>query len=338
MAGGSTINALTAMNLMPHLIYAIDPNPEEFTRLAFQTAYNVPLIFGCRLEPGVFNSHAGPIGYLTTGTGGTLEQWMEEKLGIEDYQILKGLGEEALSITTIAFMTAIYFGCNPIILAGVDLAYDAGKRYSAGVISDLHCTLEEKSKKSGEAIWKEKELTTLTKWIMERDVLDEVCTHHPDTTFLKASSKGLPFKNIPYDSNWYKNLGPSRDIRNEIFSHVMDTPLPVQSTNVEDSLSLFFTSMQTCKTLIAETIQELISLYPNIEGRESTQKSTILEMDLEEEIAFQTSLKQSVYALTFQVKRDHRPSNLPRNLYIIKLEVYKRLQAIIEQYLLLIAN
>ncbi len=332
LAGGSAIAALSAMNITPHLLYAIDPNPEEFTRLAFHTAYNVPLIFGCRLEPDVFYSHAGPVGYLTTGTGGAIEKWMEDKLGIEDYQVLKGLGEEALSITTIAFMNAIYFGCNPIILAGVDLSFDTGKRYSTGVISDLHCSLEEKTDQSGDTVWAEDGLATMTKWFMERDVLDAVCEEHQERVFLKASSKGLSFKNIPFDPNWYL-LKDNRDIRGEVFRNVMDTPLNINQADIDDALNIFFKSMGDCKIIVNEIVNELVKLYPNMEGRESTQKSTILEMDLEDEIAFQTVLKSAIYALTFHVKRDHRPSNLPRNLYLIKLNVYKRLQAIIDQYL-----
>ncbi len=333
LAGGSTITALSASGIKPHLLYAIDPNPEEFTRLAFHTAYDVPLLFGCRLEPNVFYSHSGPIGYFVTGTGGALEEWMEEKLRIKDYEVLKGLGEEALSVTTVAFMTAIYLGCNPIILAGVDLAYKEGKRYAEGVISDLQCALEEKPKKAGEAVWREDGLATLTKWVMERKVLDDVCDLYPDRTFLKANRGGLEFKNIPFEPNLFSEMKCSNDLRSRIHDLVMNSPLEVTSFDVEHALDRFFTSMRKCKEILSQIILELKAIYPNLEGKEISQKNRILEMDLEEEEAFKIALKQVVYALTFKLQKKYAPLDEMRNLYLTKLDLYNQLQAIIDEYL-----
>ncbi len=333
LAGGSTITALSANGIKPHLIYAIDPNPEEFTRLAFHTAYDVPLLFGCRVEPNIFYSHSGPIGYFVTNTGGSLEEWMEKKLGIKDYEVLKGLGEEALSVTTAAFMTAIYLGCNPIILAGVDLAYKEGKRYTEGVISDLQCSLEEKPKKAGEAVWEKSGLATLTKWVMERKVLEDVCDLYPDRTFLKATRSGLEFKNIPFEPNVFSEIKHSIDLRSRIHELVMHSPLRVTPLDVESALDCFFTSMKNCKEIVSQIVLELKAFYPNLEGKEISQKNRIFEMDLEEEEAFQLALKQVVYALTFKLQKKYAPLNEMRNLYLIKLDLYSRLQAIIDEYL-----
>ncbi len=307
-AGGSTITALTNLGIKPHLLYAIDPNREEFTRLCFHTAYDVPLVFGCRVEPNIFYAHAGPIGYLSTGTGGRLEKWLEGELGIQDRAVLKGLGEEALSVTTIAFMSALYFGCNPIILAGVDLAYDQGRRYAGGVEFENVV-----SKKVGDLVLEEEGITTMTKWLMERDVLDDVCKLYPDRKFIKATSKGLPFKNIPFDPDWHK-LTETFDLRGKIHDLVMQAPLNV---NLEGQLLKFFESLKRCKTLIEKLL--------------IATTTTLLELDLEDEIAFQIALKPAFYALTFHVRRKKRGASDDD----IQKELYRHLQAIIEQYLIL---
>ncbi len=309
MAAGSAITALGANGIVPDLLFAIDPNPEEFTRLAFHTAYDTPLIFGCRLEPNVFYTHSGPIGYLVTGTGGLLEKWMEELLGIRDYEILKGLGEEALSVTAIALMTAIYLGCNPIIFAGVDLSYESGKRYAKGVMSDLHCTLEESPERAGDVIWKENELLTLTKWKMERDVFDAVAAQYHDRRFIKASAKGLPFTNIPFDPNWSQHS--TKVSKQEIEELVRGTSLGVKDQDVKDAISLFFASMERCKKIVSELI---------------ISKTVLLEMELEEEVAYQIALKPVVYALSFDVRKGFKDAEAER-------EVYRRLQPIIDHYL-----
>lgn len=334
LAGGSTITALSENGIKPHLLYAIDPNPEEFTRLAFHTAYDAPLLFGCRLEPNVLYSHIGPVGYFVTGTGGSLEEWMEKKLGIKEYEVLKGLGQEALSVTTVAFMTAIYLGCNPIILAGVDLAYKEGKRYTDGVISDLHCALEEKPKKAGEALWKEEGgVSTLTKWVMERKVLDDVCELYKERSFIKATRGGLAFKNILFEPNVLQEIEESSDLRSKIHELVMNHPLNVSSSSVEEALGSFLKSMMRCREIVCEIILDLKSIYPNLEGKEMSQKNRILEMDLEEEEAFQISLKQVVYALTFKLQKKYAPMQEARNLYLTKLDLYHQIQPIIEEYL-----
>jgi len=317
-AGGSAIPALTSLGIIPHLLFAIDPNPEEFTRLAFHSAYNTPLIFGCRLEPNVFYAHAGPIGYLPTGTGGPLEEWMEERLGIHDYKVLEGLGEEALSVTAITFMSAVYLGCNPIILAGVDLSYDDGKRYSDGVISDLQCQMEECPKKASESLWRDGDVDTITKWLMERDVLDEVAKNNQDKIFLKASAKGLSFENIFTSQDFDQNISGGINLREKIESLILSTSLKVDGNAVEANLEIFFQSIKKC--------QEIVTKF---ESADQITMQAILEMDLEEELAYQIALKQAVYALTFQVRREYRTSEF----HLIKKAVFKRVQWIIDEYL-----
>jgi len=333
LAGGSTITALSENQIKPHLLYAIDPNPEEFTRLAFHTAYDVPLLFGCRVEPNVLYSHVGPIGHFVTGTGGKLEEWVEKKLGLKDHQVLKGLGQEALSVTTVAFMTAIYLGCDPIIFAGVDLAYSEGKRYAGGVISDLHCALEEKPEKAGETLWQEEGLSTLTKWVMERKVIDDVCDLYPEKTFIKATSGGLTFKNILFRPNVLAEIKKVFDLRSRIHELALNFPLNTTSSEIEGALDHFFKSMRRCKEIVSEIVKELKSFYPNLEEKEISQKNKILEMDLEEEEAFEIALKQVVYSLTFKLQKKYAPLQERRNFYLMKCELYYQLQPIIEEYL-----
>ena len=80
LAGGSAIAALKTIK--PHLLFAIDPNEEEYRRLATHPHKEVPLVFGSRLERRVLAEHKGPRGYLVTGTGGYLESWLEQEAGI----------------------------------------------------------------------------------------------------------------------------------------------------------------------------------------------------------------------------------------------------------------
>ncbi|MBS0585463.1 MAG: DUF115 domain-containing protein [Verrucomicrobia bacterium] len=301
-AGGSTISALNAIHITPHLLFAVDPNPEEFSRLAFHTSQGVPLVIAPRVEPRVTSGHIGPIGFFPTGTGGAIEAFFLERLGIKDPKILEHLGEEALSVTCIALMTAIYLGCNPIIFAGVDLSFTDGRRYASGVFAEdviQEPLLEEEGKK------------TLIRWIMERDTIEEVIKNHPDTTFYLATEGGLTFKGagrLPADSPLVQN---PRDLRGEIYDKVFASPLSVTKEAVEGVLLELQESFLLAKEILGKMLLAL--------EKEDTMASTLLFMDLEETLAFRVALKTSLFALEQRLS--------------CKKEVYKQLKEIGEAFL-----
>lgn len=335
LAGGSGITALGAMNIDAHFIYALDPNFEEFTRLAWQTQVRAPLISAPRVHPHIFYAHAGPLGYFPTGTGGGLEAFLEKELSITDHKILEGLSEEALSVITIALMTAIYFGCNPICLAGIDLAYTGGQRYAPGIISDLHCSLESQELKTSETKIVVDGHLSATKWIMERDVIADVIQKHPEITFIRTSKEGLPIPGAPYDPFWEEKLGPPKGINDLIHKHCIQSRFAFPKGIVEEKLEIVYKSFQRCNEIVKSILKELQSIYPNLEGKEETPRMIVFEMDLEEEIAFQIALKPAVYAFTTYLKREYRKdSNNPsRHIYLIKCQLYRKLEEIIDDYL-----
>ena len=78
----------------------------------------------------------------------------------------------------------------------------------------------------------------MTKWLMERDVLDAVCELHSDQKFMKATEKGLTFKNIPFDSTWH-NIEKREDLRSKIHTLVMQSR---RSVDVQKPIAEFFAS------------------------------------------------------------------------------------------------
>jgi len=197
---GSALSALSHFNVRPHVGVAIDPNAREKECLEGCKFRDLPLIYGNRLYPEVFELFDGPYGYLRSPTGSPLEKAIEEELGLTESDIGLDLGREALSVTTLALSLASFWGCSPIILAGVDLAYAGKDHYAKGV--PVHLERRQEETRAGEQlIYRKgaegKKVATLVKWVMEQQTIDAYTKLYPETTFMNATGQGLGFSSIP---------------------------------------------------------------------------------------------------------------------------------------------
>ncbi len=332
IAGGSAITALSSYHIVPDLLFAIDPNHEEFIRLGLHTAFDSPLIYGSRLQPDVAWAHTGDLAYVVTGTGGAIETWMEEQLGIYDNQILAGLSGEALSVTAVALKCAIYFGCDPIIFAGIDLSYSSGSRYTEGVVSDMQCALEENFEKASDTRFKVEGKMTMAKWLMERDVIQDTIEKNPDVTFIDGTGKGLLFEGVEVKHDWESDQFLLRDMKGLIHELTKSTKFSIEVSSVEEKLLILKKSFERCHAIITDILEELETLNGEEETREQTPRETVLEMDLEDEIAYQLALKGAAYAWTFHIKKAAQKEATKRPLFFIKSRLYRKLQLFVEAY------
>jgi len=268
MGCGSALSALSHLGIRPHLGIAIDPNQREYDCLSGCTYRDLPLLFGARLYPQVFELFDGPFGYIRSGSGSALESYVEEECGLKEAPLGCDLGREALSVTTLALSLAHFWGCNPIIFAGVDLAYDQGIHYVEGVpvlVDDSQEKLLRRKNKRGK--W----VATLTKWVMEQHTIDQFAKNHPQTTFINASG-GLGFKSIRDQS------------LQSIQLHAVDipsfaTPLTVSLDQIDAVFQKLKSSLDKCQALIEQLEYE------------KGGKAVLYEYELEEELAYQLLLK-----------------------------------------------
>lgn len=307
-AGGSAISALSYMNITPHFAVAIDPNPQEYEHLKNLTCPQTPLIFSSRLLPKARALFSGPLGYLSSKTGGPLEAYLEKKLKLEEPSIGTDLGQEALSVTTLATSLAYALGCDPIIFVGVDMAYTGSQMYAPGVIESY--TLGGQKVCDQPIVRKNTQgnlVSTLVKWVMESEALSQYAKSHPDRLFFNASPKGLGFKHIP-NKNLEDILRPlSRDLKEEIGKKIAETKLSISQTDIEALFLQIQQSLERCLVLTEGLLQE--------EGLESGKK-ILLEMDLQEEIAYQPLLEGTLFAFELARKKSFLiPDDLSHPLY-----------------------
>jgi hypothetical protein len=278
LAGGSTLAALSSEGIMPHFGMAVDPNPEEYRRFKNSFAFEVPLLYSTRVIPELFQTANGPFGYMRAGIGGALELWMEEQLGLLDPLIGNELTNNAISVTSMCLAWAVFLGCNPIVLCGMDLAYTNNQRYAPGVSSDAVDLKEEGSAADRTIKSKDREgkpIYTAVRWLMESQAFSHFAKKHPKTTFWNTTEGGIGFKNIPYrplSEVCLPNL--AFPLRAKVHEAISLAPMPKNTQEVID------------KNLLAlrESLDRVVHYLEICSGQKPGSK-TLAEFELGEEIA-----------------------------------------------------
>ena len=313
IAGGSAVAALGHLGVAPHLTMALDPNHEEFLRFKPVHAFETPFLWAGRLFSDVFSTCNGPFGYVRSDTGGLVENWMEEKLGIEAEVIGPDLGKEAFSVTTLAIALATFLGCNPIILVGVDLAFTNLQSYADGVVENKEMNLAQlkKNLRSTDQLLRRrdkqgKSVYTLVKWVMEAESIGAYAENHPERLFLNATEGGIScphVSNVPLEQIAENYCTKERDIAGLVHSIIQKNPLQVEQ--VEEPLQELLTSLNRSRTLCEELLQEIKRVKEDIALPLETGKMALLKSDLEQEIAFDCFLHAQSRALDFLFHRTH---------------------------------
>lgn len=293
IAGGSAIPILSQQGIRPHLALALDPNEEEYERFKQNAYFEGPFVFAPRLHHQVFATCNGPFGYLKTDTGGLAESWLEERLSLAQEAIGPDLGDEAFSVTTLAISMAYAFGCDPIILTGVDLAFSEGKHYAPGMenIQGVKNTVASLEKKVSCTDIFGKPVESLLKWVMEGDAISRFATNHPDRRFFNATEGGIGFKeieNVSLAEVAKHHCENSIDLEGYIHQQIQVFPCDLS----EETLVNHYQNLQHSLERALQLCEEiLVELDHKKEKALSSGKTILLQNDFIEEIAYSCFLK-----------------------------------------------
>ncbi len=319
IAGGSTITALSNQGIVPHLGLALDPNPEEYSRLRTTSAFEMPLLYGTRVQPDVFNTCNGPWGYIHSYTGGPCEAYFERELEIKAEPIGPDLGPEAFSVTTLAIALAVEMGCNPILLNGIDLAYTGMQRYAEGVMPTSQVFFEQlqKEKRASDRLLKRKNIQgtmvyTLVKWVMESSSIAAYAKAHKEAEFINVSSAGLGFKGIAnrsFSEVIQSHCSRSYDLRAMVHHHVEQMRFKeLTSSSIQDKMEEMRQSLSKLLGICDEMLSELTCMKDGTFSMDKpfpSGKMTILQLDFQEEKAFDCFLPHVGPAIDRLLNRSH---------------------------------
>lgn len=293
IAGGSTIAALSNQGIIPHIGLAFDPNEEEFGRLKAASSYEMPLLYGSRLEARVLNTCNGPRGYILSDTGGPCEAHFEKALGIEEQSIGPELGVEAFSVTTLCIALAVEMGCDPIILNGIDLAYTGMQRYAEGILptSQVFSDEVQQTKKASERLVRRKDIYgnpvhTLVKWIMESTCIADYAKCHQECRFINATQGGLGFPGIPNQPLAEIQLPEQMDLRGHLHMLIQNNPMPVSAYAVGQKMQEVLDSLIRLEKIAEQILAEITKAQAHEDSAWPSGRMTILEIDFQEEKAF----------------------------------------------------
>lgn len=263
-AGGTALNALNGKGVMPHFGVGIDPNPDQFTRLIMNQAYETPFLYRCRMLHEALNMVHGDR-LIVTGSGGyKIGTWLEKELGVEEQEL-----EEGFNVLNFSVLIAQAMGCNPIICVGIDLAYSNGDSYASGVINHpIHnlrgnfrtkCLEEELVSKLdiyGKPIF------TLWKWIAESMWYTHFFDNHPQTTLINATEGGIGFPHVPnmtLKSVQEKYLTKQLDLASYLHGAIQNSPMPesYNENHITKVVRELIDSLSRCGTICQDIVKSL---------------------------------------------------------------------------------
>lgn len=332
-AGGSSLNALSSAQILPHFGGGIDPNPTQLDRLSTSSGFEVPFFYRNRLLHQAFRKIHGPRLYVTGSGGYDIADWFEEQLNIKHDEYL----DEGHNIVNFCLQIAYHLGCNPIIFVGMDLGFTGMQTYASGIEKKVKITKKELTKTGDydkDALLKKdingKPLYTLWKWIAEADWIGNFAKEHPDAILINSTEAGLGFPGVTHISlkeATEKYLQKQYDISNHIHAEIQECAMPhVTQKKVDGLMQQLHDSLKRCldylRILIEESeyVQKQIKAEKTIPKILQTGRAALAETELSEEMAYEYILElfNHVYALVLNVEfrkiRMSRLSEVQRTL------------------------
>lgn len=318
-AGGTAMNAVNSHGFLPHFGVGIDPHEEQLTRIIMNKAFEVPFLYRSRFNHEALCMVQGQKLYVTGSGGHMTPSWIEKQLGIEGSNIDL---EEGYNVINFSLSLACAFGCNPIILVGVDLAYSGDQSYQSGVAhhptnirnidfrtKGIHDELLIKSDIYGQPV------QTLWKWMSESSWFSQFARMHPNTPLINATEGGIGMTgipNIPLDGVAKNILLRPYDLRIRMHGEIQNAHMPanVTKTRILQLINQLQTSLTACQTHCQNLQVEFMRVvnlcntgqeYPS--NLMTEQASSFLDL-LTKEIAFTYVLQEfdTIYPMSIELE------------------------------------
>ncbi|MBM3192341.1 MAG: DUF115 domain-containing protein, partial [Chlamydiae bacterium] len=180
-AGGSGLSVLIQEGIRPHFAVMVDPDSLANQGLGC-LSHEIPLIYQMRLAPEILRHYQGGKVLCRSSMESDMESYWLEELGCEEKPLESGWHVGNCMATLAAEM-----GCNPIVLVGMDMAYERGQEYVEGVY-----TQETKKEIEVESTTK----VTRRDLLVGREFFAQLPQRYPYQRFIHVTVEGLSIPNM----------------------------------------------------------------------------------------------------------------------------------------------
>ena len=280
LAGGSALNVLSNFALMPDMMASIDPAP-PLSRFLEQSAFEVPFFYQNRVAQELLAQVQGERLWIADSGGYPVEQWMNSQMNLDEPPFDGGW-----NVSTFCLALAYALGCRPIILVGVELSSASKRVYAAGVDEKIGAEFIEALDVEG------KKVHTKQDWLMAKSWMEEFVLQHPDAQLINATRGGLSINGIPRMSleQTRQQYGQQMlDIKGMVHTKIKELPLCCASNSqASDTSAAIKESLKRCEKFCEQLLTLFEKSYPILPGEKG--EGALLEVELEEEIAYRTFL------------------------------------------------
>jgi len=200
VAAGSGMNALSRENVIPHIGGGIDPWPVQESRLLTSYGFNVPTFYqGTHYYKALKLLHGPRLHVISIKSTGVIN-WFENELGIAHDRGVQ------VGISTSNFLLDVgrLLESNPIVMAGMDLAYTNDARYTGSVAAhptDHKNVSKQLTSKSDHLLQVPgvdgQEVSIKFPWFLEAMYIVSLKQEHPATHIVNATEGGMLIPTIP---------------------------------------------------------------------------------------------------------------------------------------------
>jgi hypothetical protein len=253
---GSSVLALQALGINPHICASIDPNLEQKKRYDKFWKVETPLIYNSRTHFGVVDKMQGIRLGIGNASAYPLANWIIDN---GEESIL----EEGSGVVIWATKLSLLMGCNPIIFSGLDLAFSKEQLYASTILdSPLDNGVNYCNFKNHDGLpilvkdEEGKDIYTQWKWIEEAKTLGEIAACS-NKEFINATAMGIPIPGVKR-SGWEQVLNKNifqKNIEDMLFVQMSNISTKTPSTKIIEKLKLLHKELKKLCEVVSKAEQ-----------------------------------------------------------------------------------
>jgi hypothetical protein len=271
IAGGSSVRALSAHGINPHIFANIDPHP-PYRRFLEQDCFEVPFFYQGRFCHSLLERVQGPLLWMPDSGSYPLETWLAAEVGVFAERFDGGW-------TVANFCTALaaHLGCNPIVFVGMDFSCGPNAIYASKIAGD----------ENRDALIElvEDQLYSKRDWLMSAEWTASFAKKNDAIQWINASLGGIDLPGIQRRefSELIEAMPGQIDMPGILHSLVAGASFSqVTSEKVGDVRKRVKESFEKCLEICEGMLRVWEKHYPNSPLEKG--EYVILDVDLEQEI------------------------------------------------------